>query len=84
MKCPKCGSQKTYFDKKNNCFICKDCNEEFTGDRVQTVFVSYGHDEHEYLVREISQKLREYPEIQVWIDFDCLYGSSEWEAKIEE
>lgn len=46
------------------------------------VFISYGHDEHEHLIRKIAEDLRK-ENIDVWIDYDCLYGSSKWEQKIE-
>lgn len=46
------------------------------------IFISYGHDEHEELIRRIAEDLRK-ENIEVWIDYDCLYGSSQWEHKIE-
>lgn len=46
------------------------------------IFISYGHDEHETLIRKIAEDLRK-EDIDVWIDYDCLYGSSQWEEKIE-
>lgn len=46
------------------------------------IFISYGHDEHENLIRKIAEDLRK-DNIEVWIDYDCLYGSSQWEQKIE-
>ncbi len=46
------------------------------------IFISYGHDEHEGLIRKIAEDLRKEG-IDVWIDYDCLYGSSQWEQKIE-
>ena len=46
------------------------------------IFISYGHDEHENLIIKIAEDLRK-DNIEVWIDYDCLYGSSQWEQKIE-
>lgn len=46
------------------------------------IFISYGHDEHENLIRKIAEDLRK-EDFDVWIDYDCLYGSSQWEEKIE-
>ena len=46
------------------------------------IFISYGHDEHEKLIRKIAEDLRNEG-IDVWIDYDCLYGSSQWEQRIE-
>ena len=84
MNCSKCNSANACFSKKKNCYVCEDCGAEFGYCNEQTVFVSYGHDDHERLVKEISKKLDGYPEIKVWVDYDCLYGSSEWETKIED
>ena len=46
------------------------------------IFISYGHDEHAPLIKKIAEDLRK-ENINVWIDYDCLYGSSSWEQKIE-
>ena len=46
------------------------------------IFISYGHDEHAHLIKKIAEDLRK-ENINVWIDYDCLYGSSSWEQKIE-
>lgn len=46
------------------------------------IFVSYGHDEHEGLIKRFVQDL-EKEGFQVWVDYNVLRCSSEWEAEIE-
>lgn len=47
------------------------------------IFVSYGHDDHEKLIRRFARDL-EAEGFEVWVDYDALFGSSVWEEQIEK
>lgn len=46
------------------------------------IFISYGHDDHEKLIKRFAQDLASEG-FKVWVDYDVLVGSSLWEEQIE-
>jgi transcription initiation factor TFIIIB Brf1 subunit/transcription initiation factor TFIIB len=60
IQCPKCKSANVMFSKKRNLHICEDCQCEFVPEKVvkpMRIFLSYGHDANEELVRRIKADL---------------------------
>lgn len=47
------------------------------------IFISYGHDDHEKLIKRFAADL-EKEGFNVWIDYEALFGSSLWEEQIEK
>ena len=47
------------------------------------IFISYGHDEHEKLIKRFANDLKAEG-FKVWVDYDALFGSSLWEEQIEK
>ncbi|MCC6155343.1 MAG: toll/interleukin-1 receptor domain-containing protein [Candidatus Hydrogenedentes bacterium] len=70
MNCPQCDSANVMFSKKRMVHICEDCGHEFTFTKPTTalrIFLSYGHDDNEELVRRIKGDL-EARGHDVWFD----------------
>lgn len=69
--CPKCGGDNTMFSKKRNLYICEDCDNKFKSDKTTLcqlrIFLSYGHDHNEELVRMIKADLEKRGH-DVWFD----------------
>ena len=59
-KCPHCGSENVIFSKKMKSFVCEDCERELGQEKPvipMRIFLSYGHDSNEELVRRIYADL---------------------------
>ncbi|MCC6795286.1 MAG: toll/interleukin-1 receptor domain-containing protein [Candidatus Hydrogenedentes bacterium] len=70
MNCPQCDSANVMFSRKRKVHICEDCGHEFTVTKPTTelrIFLSYGHDDNEELVRRIKGDL-EARGHDVWFD----------------
>ena len=83
-RCIKCGSENVFYSKKRREFVCEDCGASFCESESilpQKVFLSYGHDENEELVRLIYNKLRERGH-DPWIDRYSIKGGSDWREAI--
>ncbi|MBL8826955.1 MAG: TIR domain-containing protein, partial [Planctomycetaceae bacterium] len=68
--CPKCGSENVIFSKKRQRHVCEDCEHEFVVDKPierLRIFLSYGHDGNEPLVRRIKADLEKRGH-DVWFD----------------
>lgn len=68
--CPKCESQNVMFSRKRNLYVCEDCGHEFAVEKPfvpQRIFLSYGHDSNEDLVRRIKTDLEQRGH-DVWFD----------------
>ena len=69
-QCPQCGSENVIFSKNRNIHVCEDCGHEFTPAETVVplrIFLSYGHDANEELVRQIKADL-ETRGHDVWFD----------------
>ena len=86
IKCKYCGSESVYFSKKRNIYVCEDCEETFEIEETivpQKVFLSYGHDENEEVVRLIEQRLKERGH-DPWVDKSQIKSGQDWRNKITE
>jgi uncharacterized Zn ribbon protein len=56
-QCPQCQSAKTMAVPDSAAFLCYDCKHEFVPEKLikpMRIFLSYGHDANEELVRRIT------------------------------
>lgn len=96
IKCPKCSSVDVTLLKKQQLYICADCEHKFSKAEFITevvalqraspkinAFISYGYDEHACLVRQIKNNL-ESTGYAVWMDEKMIKHSHDWEASIEQ
>ena len=86
VRCIYCDSINVYFSKKRKVYVCEDCEREFLPEKKfvpQKVFLSYGHDENEELVRLIYQKLAERGH-RPWIDRAEIKAGMDWRNAISE
>src|SRR6266446_7035964 len=69
-RCSKCSSENVVFSKKRSVNICEDCGHEFADEKrfgPLRIFLSYGHDSNEELVRRIKADLEKRGH-DVWFD----------------
>ena len=74
--CPQCGSLDLLFSSKRNAYICEDCRHEFSAATKFVplrIFLSYGHDANEELVRRIRTDLEKRGH-DVWFDKSEVKG----------
>ena len=86
IQCPKCGSANIMFSKKRNLCICEDCPHEFAPEKVGArlrIFLSYGHDANEELVRRIKADLEERGH-DVWFDKSEIRSGDDWRRAITD
>ena len=84
ISCIQCGSENTYYSKKQKMYVCEDCGKTFRDEEAfvpQKVFLSYGHDENEELVRLIYDKLKERGH-DPWIDRSEIKAGADWREAI--
>ncbi len=84
--CPKCASVNVIFSKKRVVNVCEDCGSEFAADKPSTplrIFLSYGHDANEELVRRIKTDL-EKRRHDVWFDKNEIKFGDEWRRSITD
>lgn len=86
IKCPKCKSENIYFSKKNNCYICEDCEVRFEQPEEEAkklrLFLSYAHKDS-----EIARCIRDCLENrghEVWIDEEQIKTGDDWREKIAD
>ena len=87
LTCPYCSSDNVYYSKKRACFVCEDCEENFTQEEVsedtksQKLFFSYGHDENVPLVLRLKRDL-EARGHQIWFDKSNIKVGDDWREDI--
>ncbi len=84
--CPNCGSDEVMFSRKRQIYICEDCDHEFTIEKPITplrIFLSYGHDSNEELVRLIKTDLEKRGH-DVWFDKSEIKSGNDWRRSITE
>src|SRR5687768_379343 len=84
--CPQCHSDNVVFSKKRKVHVCEDCAHEFTPDQSiepLRIFLSYGHDGNEELVRRIKADL-EARGHDVWFDKNEIKFGDDWRRSITE
>ena len=69
--CQRCGHESIMYSKKRDLYICEECNHEFRAEKPTAsrlrIFISYGHDQNEELVRIIKSDLEKRGH-DVWFD----------------
>ena len=84
--CPKCPSENVIFSKKRNIHVCEDCGHEFMVEKPfakMRIFLSYGHDGNEELVRCIKADLAKRGH-DVWFDKNEIKFGDEWRRSITD
>ena len=84
LQCPFCNSDNVYYSKKKSVYICEDCEQFFLPEKriePRKVFLSYGHDKNEPLVKKIYERLKERGH-QPWIDRAKIKAGQDWRAAI--
>ncbi len=85
-RCPKCRSDNVVFSKKRGVNVCEDCHHEFAHEQPVVplrIFLSYGHDGNEELVRLIKADLERRGH-DVWFDKSEIKFGDEWRRSITE
>jgi hypothetical protein len=86
MKCPHCGSENLKNLTTADIYFCKDCDHEFPVEKPVTpmrIFLSYGHDNNEDLVRRIKADLEKRGH-DVWFDKSDIKFGDDWRHSITE
>ena len=86
MICPFCASESIYYSKKNNCYLCEDCDKRFDNPSTESgmrVFISYGHDDNQRLVSMIKEYLSDKGFV-VWIDSSNIKKGHDWRERITD
>ena len=86
IRCPKCDSENVRFSKKHSRYDCEDCRHEFVIEKPFAplrIFLSYGHDNNEDLVRRIKADLEKRGH-DVWFDKSEIKSGHDWRRAITE
>ena len=86
IRCPKCASENVVVSKKRGVNFCEDCGHEFVPVNPvapMRIFLSYGHDSNEELVRRIKADLEKRGH-DVWFDKSEIKGGHDWRRSITE
>lgn len=83
--CPKCASENVVFSKKRGAYVCEDCGDVLPEAPVAPlrIFLSYGHDANEELVRRIKADLEKRGH-DVWFDKNEIKFGDEWRRAITD
>src|SRR5271170_1007174 len=83
--CPKCSSENVDFSKKRGAYVCEDCGDVLPEAPVAPlrIFLSYGHDANEELVRRIKTDLEKRGH-DVWFDKNEIKFGDEWRRAITD
>src|SRR5271157_4237488 len=82
--CQRCASENVVFSKKRGVHVCEDWGHEFTMAKTSAplrIFLSYGHDKNEELVRRIKADLEKRGH-DVWFDKSEIKGEHGWRRSI--
>ena len=85
-RCPKCDSENIRFSRKTSCYDCEDCGhvwKEGETSAALRIFLSYGHDANEELVRRIKADLVKRGH-DVWFDKSEIKFGDEWRRAITD
>ncbi|MCA9122279.1 MAG: TIR domain-containing protein [Planctomycetaceae bacterium] len=86
VQCPNCGSTDAVFSAKRQEHICEDCRHAFRAEQLVDplrIFLSYGHDANEELVRLIKVGLEQRGH-DVWFDKSEIKFGDNWRRSITE
>ncbi len=85
-RCPKCASENVIFSKKHKVSICEDCGYQSSAETPPAplrIFLSYGHDANEALVRCIKADLQKRGH-DVWFDKSEIKVGDDWRRAITD
>lgn len=85
-KCPVCGSGNLKYIERAAVYFCKDCDHEFPAEKPiapMRIFLSYGHDGNEELVRRIKADLEKRGH-DVWFDKNEIKFGDDWRRSITD
>src|ERR1039458_5485222 len=84
-QCPKCASANVVLSKKRGAYVCEDCGHVLPEAPVAPlrIFLSYGHDANEELVRRIYADLKRRGH-DVWFDKNEIKFGDEWRRAITD
>ena len=82
---PKCSSANVILSKKRGAYVCEDCGHVLPEAPVSPlrIFLSYGHDANEPLVRRIKTDLEKRGH-DVWFDKNDIRPGDNWRRSITE
>lgn len=86
IRCPNCQSSDVTYRNKKQCYICEDCDFEIAAEKKLEklrIFLSYGHDHNEELVRLIKTDLEKRGH-DVWFDKNEIKFGDEWRQSITD
>lgn len=86
VKCPKCSSSDLLFVKELLEYLCKQCKQTFPATppiAPLRIFLSYGHDSNEELVRRIKADLEKRGH-DVWFDKSEIKFGDDWRHSITD
>lgn len=86
VNCPECGSSRTMPIPESEATLCYACRHEFQSEKTYTslrIFLSYGHDANEELVRHIKTDL-EARGHDVWFDKSEVKFGDDWRRAITD
>ncbi len=83
--CPNCPSTNVIFSKKRGAYVCEDCEQVLPEKPVEPmrIFLSYGHDDNEPLVRRIKADLEKRGH-DVWFDKNDIKFGDDWRRAITD
>jgi hypothetical protein len=84
VNCPECGSSRTMPIPESEGMLCYTCRHEFQAEKTYPslrIFLSYGHDGNEELVRRIRTNL-EARGHDVWFDKSDIKFGDDWRREI--
>ncbi len=84
--CPECSSEHVVFSKKRKLHVCEDCGHTFPAEKPSVplrIFLSYGHDSNEELVRRIKADLEQRGH-DVWFDKTEIKAGDDWRRSITD
>ncbi len=82
--CPNCKSEFIHYSKKYKTYFCEDCGYKFDSPEIKkgfNIFISYGHDDNEPLVKQIKEYLTTNG-VNPWIDSSNIPLGSSWREQI--
>jgi hypothetical protein len=84
-QCPECHSSNIKFYEVRNSYNCIDCGCSFSEKEINKlrIFLSYGHDDNEELVRLIKTDLEKRGH-DVWFDKNEIKFGDEWRRSITD
>ena len=85
-RCPHCSSENVRFSRKTSSYDCEDCHHVWKEEKRSAplrIFLSYGHDANEELVRGIHADLAKRGH-DVWFDKTEIKFGDEWRRAITD